>query len=61
MYLERRGLPNAPVMEIKRTVLADTKRPVEWARIVANAALYTFNYEYDIPEGSQEQKQEATV
>lgn len=47
--------PNAPVMSIERTVFAETKRPVEWARILANAALYTFSYEYDISDWSQAQ------
>jgi GntR family transcriptional regulator len=38
----------APVVAIERTVRADTGRIVEWARITASAALYTFRYDYDI-------------
>lgn len=40
--------PEAPVVSIERTVLADTGRIIEWARITASAALYFFKYEYDI-------------
>src|SRR5205823_9599714 len=50
--------PNAPVVTIDRTVLADTGQPVEWARIIAVAALYMFTYEYDILDWNQEQKHE---
>jgi len=50
--------PNAPIVAIDRTVLADTKRVVEWAHISAVAALYTFTYEYDILDWNQEQKHE---
>lgn len=38
----------APVVALHRTVWTETNRPVEWAHIVAVAALYTFTYEYDI-------------
>jgi len=40
--------PGAHVMAIERTVSAHTGRIIEWARITASAALYTFMYEYDI-------------
>ncbi len=40
--------PGAPVVDIERTVLAANGRVIEWARITASAALYTFMYEYDI-------------
>lgn len=40
--------PGAPVVAIERTVLASTGRIIEWARITASAALYTFMNEYDI-------------
>lgn len=43
--------PNAPVVDLYRIVLADSGRPIEWAHIVAVAALYTFTYEYDIKRG----------
>jgi GntR family transcriptional regulator len=36
------------IVAIERTVLAATGRVIEWARITASAALYTFMYEYDI-------------
>lgn len=45
---------NACVIELERTVWADTHRPVEWAKIVAVASLYMYIYEYDI-EWSKEQ------
>ncbi len=48
--------PNAPVVAINRTVLANTGRTVEWAHIIAVAALYMFTYEYDILDWNQEQK-----
>ncbi|HYU74472.1 MAG TPA: GntR family transcriptional regulator [Ktedonobacteraceae bacterium] len=48
--------PSAPVVALDRTVWTETKRPVEWAHIVAIAALYTFTYEYDILEWNKEQK-----
>lgn len=48
--------PNAPVVAIDRTVLTDTGQPVEWAHIIAVAALYMFTYEYDILDWNQEQK-----
>lgn len=48
--------PNAPIVAIDRTVLADTNRVVEWAHIYAVAALYTFTYEYDILDWNQEQQ-----
>ncbi len=47
---------NAPVVAIDRTVQASTGRPVEWAHIIAVAALYMFTYEYDILDWNQEQK-----
>jgi GntR family transcriptional regulator len=40
--------PGAHVIAIERTVSADTGRIIEWARITASAALYTFMYEYNI-------------
>lgn len=40
--------PGAPVMALERTVLADTGRIIEWARITASATLYTFRYDYVI-------------
>ena len=40
--------PGAPVVAIERTVWAETGRIIEWARITASAARYTFMYEYDI-------------
>ena len=49
--------PNAPVVAIDRTVTAHTGRVVEWAHILAVAALYTFTYEYDILDWNQEQQQ----
>ena len=48
--------PNAPVVAIDRTVTAHTGRIVEWAHILAIAALYTFTYEYDILDWNQEQQ-----
>lgn len=48
--------PNAPVVAIDRTVIANTGRPVEWAHIIAVAGLYMFTYEYDILDWNQEQK-----
>ena len=42
--------PNAPVVDLYRTVSADSGRLVEWAHIVAVAALYTFSYDYDIKQ-----------
>lgn len=47
---------NAPVVAIDRTVWASSGRPVELAHILAVAALYTFTYEYDIHEWSQERE-----
>lgn len=41
---------HSPVIALDRTVLTETGRPVEWAHIMAVAALYTFAYEYDIPK-----------
>ncbi|MBV8694943.1 MAG: GntR family transcriptional regulator [Ktedonobacteraceae bacterium] len=38
----------APVVVLNRKVWTEEKRPVEWAHIIAVAALYTFTYEYDI-------------
>ena len=49
---------NAPVVALDRTVWTETNRPVEWAHIVAVAALYTFTYEYDILAWNRDQKQE---
>lgn len=49
---------NAPVIALDRTVWAETNRPVEWAHIIAVAALYTFTYEYDILEWNKGQAQE---
>ncbi len=48
--------PSAPVVALDRTVWAEKDRPVEWAHITAVADLYTFTYEYDIPEWNQEIK-----
>ncbi|HEX6479578.1 MAG TPA: GntR family transcriptional regulator [Ktedonobacteraceae bacterium] len=48
--------PGAPVVALDRTVWAETKRPVEWAHIVAVAALYTFTYGYDILEWNRRTK-----
>jgi GntR family transcriptional regulator len=42
--------PSAPVVALHRTVWTETNRPVEWAHIIAVAALYAFTYEYDILE-----------
>ncbi len=50
--------PSAPVVALDRTVWTETQRPVEWAHIIAVAALYTFTYEYDILAWDKEQKQE---
>ena len=44
----------SPVIAFERTVWTETKRVIEWARIIAVAALYTFTYEYDISEWSKE-------
>ncbi len=46
------------VVALDRTVWTEAQRPVEWAHIVAVAALYTFTYEYDILEWTKPQKQE---
>ncbi|MBV9689689.1 MAG: GntR family transcriptional regulator [Ktedonobacteraceae bacterium] len=46
----------APVVAMNRTVWTEEKRAVEWARIIAVAALYTFTYEYDIVEQSRKQR-----
>lgn len=48
--------PGAPVVALNRTVWTEEKRPVEWAYIIAVAALYTFTYEYDMLNWSQEEK-----
>ena len=48
--------PSAPIVALNRTVWTEEKRPVEWAYIIAVAALYTFTYEYDILAWSQEQR-----
>lgn len=48
--------PSAPVVALDRTVWTEIKRPVEWAHIVAVAALYTFTYEYDILEWNRRTK-----
>lgn len=48
--------PNAPVVALDRTVWVDTGRPVEWAHIIAIAALYTFTYDYDISKWNKERK-----
>lgn len=50
--------PGAPVVALDRTVWTETQRPVEWAHIIAVAALYTFTYEYDILEWNPAHKQE---
>jgi len=52
--------PSAPVVALDRTVWTETKRPVEWAHIVAIAALYKFTYEYDMLEWNIEEKCEIT-
>lgn len=44
----------SPVVAFERTVWTETKRVVEWARIIAVAALYTFTYEYDIDDWNRE-------
>jgi GntR family transcriptional regulator len=49
--------PNAPVVAIDRTVTTTTGRIVEWAHILAVAALYTFTYEYDILDWNKQQQQ----
>jgi GntR family transcriptional regulator len=46
----------SPVVSLERTVWADTRRPVEWAQIIAVASLYLFTYEYDIFEWNKEHK-----
>jgi GntR family transcriptional regulator len=46
----------SPVISLERTVWTDTRRPVEWAHIIAVASLYLFTYEYDICEWNKEQK-----
>lgn len=46
----------APIIEIERTVQANTQRTIEWARIIAVASRYTFTYEYDISEWNIEEK-----
>ncbi len=48
---------NAPVVAVDRTVWANSTRPVEWAHIIAVAALYAFTYEYDIPAWNEETQQ----
>lgn len=48
--------PSAPIVALNRTVWTEEKRPVEWAHIIAVAALYTFTYEYDILQWNQEQR-----
>ena len=40
---------SAPVIALNRTMWVETGKPVEFARIIAVANLYTFTYEYDIP------------
>ncbi len=50
---ERRFLrisPSAPIVALNRTVWTETNRTVEWARIIAVAALYAFTYEYNMLE-----------
>ncbi len=47
---------SAPVVALNRTVWVRTGKPVEFARIIAVASLYTFTYEYDIPEWKEESK-----
>lgn len=39
---------SAPVIALNRTIWAETGKPIEFARIIAVASLYTFTYEYDI-------------
>lgn len=41
---------SAPIVALDRTVWTETNRPIEWAHIIAVAALYAFTYEYDILE-----------
>jgi GntR family transcriptional regulator len=48
--------PTSPVISLERTVWTDTRRPVEWAQIIAVASLYLFTYEYDLFEWNKEQK-----
>ncbi len=50
--------PSAPVVALNRIVWTEEKRPVEWAHIIAVAALYTFTYEYDMLNWSQGTKHE---
>jgi GntR family transcriptional regulator len=52
--------PSSPVVALDRTVWAHTGRCVEWAHIIAVASLYTFTYQYDIPEweGKESKKNE---
>jgi GntR family transcriptional regulator len=50
--------PSAPVVALDRMVWTETNKPVEWAHILAVAALYTFTYEYDILEWNKGQKPE---
>jgi GntR family transcriptional regulator len=40
--------PGAPVVDLKRTVWADSGRIIEWARITASATIYEFGYDYEI-------------
>jgi GntR family transcriptional regulator len=44
--------PNAPVVDLERTVWADNGRIIEWAKITAAADRYTFSYKYDISDHS---------
>jgi GntR family transcriptional regulator len=47
---------SSPIVALDRTVWTHTGRCVEWAHIIAVASLYTFTYEYDIPEWGGEEK-----
>jgi GntR family transcriptional regulator len=53
--------PTSPVVSLERTVWTDTRRPIEWAQIIAIASLYLFTYEYDIFEWNKEQKHDNRV
>lgn len=44
--------PNAPVVDLERTVWADDGRIIEWAKITAVPDHYTFSYQYDISDPS---------
>ncbi|GCE04242.1 GntR family transcriptional regulator [Dictyobacter aurantiacus] len=48
--------PSAPIVAVDRTVQTNVNRPVEFAHIIAVAALYIFTYDYDITEWNGEKK-----